>query len=122
MSVIPIEPVSSGVARQQPNIEQPPSRESILGFLNAEIARITTEQQQPGWSKWALTGALATVGWLLLSEWGAQKYNATNVDALVIGGAFVLSGLMGLAFMFQGSPNSSLYQDRVLPLRDLLGH
>jgi hypothetical protein len=112
---------SAQTSPPESNSSQPPSRESILGFLDSEIARVTTEQQQPGWSKWALSGALATVSWLLLSQWETQKYNATHVRALIVAIALILPGLAALGYVLAGVPSRREYYNRALALRDVFG-
>lgn len=43
-------------------------KENLIRYLDYEIELIRGEIQQPGWTKWAVSGSLAAVGWLLLNE------------------------------------------------------
>ncbi len=42
-------------------------REALLGFLASEIDNLRSEEQAPGWTKWALLAALAALSWLILN-------------------------------------------------------
>ena len=44
--------------------------ENLLHFLDSEIDYVRDERKQPGWTKWAISGSIATLLWLLLNELG----------------------------------------------------
>lgn len=53
-------------------VEAQESRRELIALLEFEIGRIEKEQQRPGWTKWALTGAAAGCVWLLLKQFDSQ--------------------------------------------------
>lgn len=50
----------------------------VLQYLNQEINQLLADQKQPGWTVWALLGALATTLWLLSEELGAPSVSVSN--------------------------------------------
>jgi hypothetical protein len=46
-----------------------PSAERVLSALDFEINQISSEQQRPGWTIWAVYGGLASSLWLLSEQW-----------------------------------------------------
>ncbi len=44
-----------------------PEREDLLKAIDFEIERVTAEHQKPGWTEWAIFGALAVVFWAIVS-------------------------------------------------------
>jgi hypothetical protein len=58
----------------------------FITFLDSEIENLRSEIQRPGWTSWALSGALAAVVWLLLSlvEQGGYSLKAVGSSLLVI--------------------------------------
>jgi len=56
----------------------------IFQFLNEEISQLFAEQAQPGWTLWAVLGALATVLWLLSQELEAHTFSTENVSLLLL--------------------------------------
>lgn len=52
----------------QPSDAEAEEFKRVVDLLEFEIARIRTEESQPGWTTWALLGASATTAWLLTQE------------------------------------------------------
>jgi len=50
----------------------------VLQYLNQEIDQLLADQKQPGWTVWALLGALATTLWLLSEELGSPSVSVGN--------------------------------------------
>lgn len=72
---------------------------SLIHFLDSEIEHIKNEQQQPGWTKWAISGSLATSAWLLLNEIEKTQISLYTVIGLLIGISLfsnLISTLQGL--------------------------
>src|SRR5690606_39528612 len=44
------------------------SKETFLEYLNTEIEQIREDMKTPGWTQWAIIGALASIFWLLVLE------------------------------------------------------
>lgn len=65
-------------------------------FLNSEIESLQNEIQRPGWTTWALTGALAALVWTVVSliEQGNYTLRATGSILLVISFLFYVYGLI----------------------------
>jgi len=72
----------------------------LTDLLDFEIQRIQTENAQPGWTVWALLGALATSAWLALAELESQRADTFKTllvalalhltyDLLVLGSALL---------------------------------
>lgn len=60
----------------------------VLQVLDFEIERIRAEQRRPGWTMWAIYGAIASALWLLSEQIASGTTHLTNVLQLVV--AFVL--------------------------------
>jgi hypothetical protein len=53
--------------------------ERLVDLLEFEVGRIRSEQRRPGWTTWALLAAVATAGWLILSELDSQHVELSRV-------------------------------------------
>ena len=73
-------------------------------FLDSEIENLRSEIQRPGWTSWALSGALAALVWILISlvEEGGYSLEAVGSLLLVVG-LFLCAcqGSCGLKFSFR---------------------
>lgn len=60
--------------------------QSLIHFLDSEIEFIKDRRQQPGWTKWAINGSLATSFWLLLNELEKTKIPSliTIIQCLIL--------------------------------------
>lgn len=58
--------------------------EQLISLLEFETARLQHEEARPGWSKWALFGALGAVLWLLVSEFDNPPTNWHTVALLFL--------------------------------------
>jgi hypothetical protein len=67
-----------GVANGEAN------KDDLFRILDDEIERIRDERQQPGWTKWAISGSLATAFWLLLNELEKGGITITTVFGVII--------------------------------------
>jgi len=56
----------------------------LIDLINSEISQIESEQRRPGWTSWALLGALATLLWLLVKNASLQC-----LDWQIVGLAFL---------------------------------
>ncbi len=68
----PINPIT----QQATNIS---TRDHVMQVLDWEIERAIAETTQPGWTTWAIYGALAAVIWTLLSEINQSENNTRNI-------------------------------------------
>jgi hypothetical protein len=50
-------------------------KRTLIDLINRETDQIESEQKRPGWTPWALLGALATLLWLLMKEM-AREFNS----------------------------------------------
>lgn len=78
-----------------PTHDSPPSREALLDLIRDEIASASAVQQQPGWTPWALAGALAAVGWLLVSEI-STGLQAIHVAIVALGATMAVEAVLML--------------------------
>lgn len=53
-------------------------------FLDSEIENLRSEIQLPGWTSWALTGALAALVWILISLVEKGNYSLKEVASLLL--------------------------------------
>src|SRR5438128_1279564 len=76
----------SGVipSSQAPTSQNPEatSVERVLNALDFEIGQITSEQQRPGWTMWAIYGGLASTLWFLCDLW--EKGGVTPLKTLQV--------------------------------------
>jgi len=56
----------------------------FLKYLDTEISRIEKTQTKPGWTRWALLGALGTCVWLASYEFEKIVFNWQHVSFLII--------------------------------------
>lgn len=61
-------------------------KDKLAQYLDYEIELIRNEIQQPGWTKWAVSGSLAAVGWLMIDEFekGGFLLNTILIWLIVI--------------------------------------
>lgn len=67
----------------------------VLHYIDNEIEHIRNEIQQPGWTIWAILGALATVIWLFIGELEKQLYILNNVLLLSLLIFYLGNNLLG---------------------------
>jgi len=97
----PIEPKpAESTQPHESRVPEPLTRPELLAAIDAEIERLEEDTKRPGWSMWALQGAIATTLWLALNDLG-PKSNLRTV---------------GIVFLF-----GSVVSDFVLALCDTLG-
>lgn len=60
------------------------NKEEFSIFLNSEIENLRNEIQRPGWTTWALTGALAALVWILISLVEQGHYSLRAVASLLL--------------------------------------
>ena len=79
-------------------------------FLNSEIESLRSEIQRPGWTTWALTGALAALVWILISLIEQGNYTLREIGSLLL----VISFLIYIYALTQSriSPNLPSQQNR----------
>lgn len=56
----------------------------VLHVLDAEINQILQKEKQPGWTSWAIYGAIATLTWLLFNQLENLTINITSVSILFL--------------------------------------
>lgn len=83
-------------------------------FLNSEIESLGNEIQRPGWTTWALTGALAALVWTVISliEQGNYTLRATGSILLVISFLFYVYAL--IQGLISPSLPSQRHRDRLM--------
>ncbi|MGA7192145.1 MAG: hypothetical protein WBW94_00840 [Anaerolineales bacterium] len=57
---------------------------NLIHLLDSEIELVRDERQQPGWTKWAISGSLATSFWLLFNEIEKGQGSVNAVITLLI--------------------------------------
>lgn len=86
-------------------------------FLNSEIENLSNEIQRPGWTTWALTGALAALVWILISLVEQGNYSLRAVASLLLVISFLDYSYTLIKVRI--SPSLALQQlvGRVVPMR-----
>lgn len=76
----------------------PDSRRELIDLLEFEISRLESEQQRPGWTKWALAGASASCVWLLLDQFEghSRQINFSSTLFLFLIWSFVWDTLIAI--------------------------
>ena len=69
------------------------SRSKFINYLNNEIEYLQNKINRPGWTKWAILGALATITWLLLNEIVNISINKSVLIKVTIATSFLFDGL-----------------------------
>ncbi len=83
------------------------NRQNILNALDFEITQIQHEYSRPGWTLWALLGALSTSIWLLLDEIEKTKINFHYGFFAFLTISIVLDGFSLLKFLTSSESRSS---------------
>jgi len=60
------------------------STQQALDVIDFEIARIESEQTRPGWTLWAVFGAITSLLWLLSNEYEKGNVQIFNVAQIVL--------------------------------------
>jgi hypothetical protein len=74
-----------------------PTRETLLGLLESELALLSQQQTNSGWTSWAITGAIGALVWMLLGQW-ESGWPAGNTWALAYL-SFTVGGVAVMGFM-----------------------
>ena len=56
----------------------------LVQLLEFEIDQIRADERQPGWTRWAIFGALTSLTWLAINQIEAYRLGATNAVFVVI--------------------------------------
>ncbi len=97
--------------------DTPQDRDSLITFITSEIETIRAQNSRPGWTIWALLGALAACGWLALGEFEKSSF----LNWAVINSIWVSLGLL-LVFpvisrLWAGQPFNRHYHGKVSSAR-----
>jgi hypothetical protein len=58
--------------------------DTLISFIDNEINYIQNEIEQPGWTIWAIIGAIAICGWFLLDIFPSQKITINHIFLVVL--------------------------------------
>lgn len=88
---------SSPNRNEQLDTPQPADKaiDRVLTLLDAEIEDVRSEYERPGWTKWALLGAIGSALWLIAEIVEQGGFQATNVAIL-----FLVFSLLSDALLF----------------------
>ena len=87
------------------------TRSELIAALNSEIEQIENENKRPGWSSWALQGAIATLIWLVLADF-SPKSNLQTIGIVFLFGSFVGEFVLIMCPYFNGLGNPKRMQLR----------
>ena len=82
----------------QPSPNHQDSIKRLTALIEFEIERLHSQASQPGWTIWALLGALATIIWFLLSELGKNDLDLFVLSYLLL---FIYLTIHFLWFIYQ---------------------
>ena len=91
----------------------------VLNFLDGEISRINAEQHRPGWSMWALYGAIASVLWLLLNGWEQGAVHLVSALQLFLVVSLSFEILRGFLMWIKETPRHKERQRRFKFMSDV---
>lgn len=74
----------------------------VAGYLANEIETIESQNTRPGWTTWAILGALASLTWLLLDTLGSQPIRWQPVWALIVALSLALDAVYLLNILISG--------------------
>jgi len=57
--------------------------QTFLNYIDSEINTLQNEIHQPGWTKWAIMGSIASLFWLLLNEFEEDIYSLSTIFAIL---------------------------------------
>src|SRR5207249_9220834 len=87
-----------------------------------EIDQIRADERQPGWTRWAIFGALASLTWLAINQIEAYRLGATNAAFVTLVIHLNYLFLLAIASFFS-LPNQRAERGvRLRPASALLGH
>ncbi len=59
-------------------------RDEFIKYLDSEISYLDNNMKRPGWTIWAITGALATIIWMIISRIQQVGYVISNIYIILI--------------------------------------
>ena len=80
------------------------SADQLVQLANQEIQRVRDDNRQPGWTPWALVGALASALWLFLSSLERSPVRWNQVLALYLVLALIFEGISRLSGLLDAGP------------------
>ena len=93
----------------------------IIDLLDFEIDRLRSEARQPGWTKWALIGAIGTCGWVFLSELADRAVSWPNVATVFLLSSIVWDVCVFLSSVLGVSEEISPSETRIILSKALFG-
>ena len=93
------------------------NKEGFNIFLNSEIENLRNEIQRPGWTTWALTGALAALVWILISLVEQGHYSLRAVASILLVISFLDYSYTPIRVLISPSLTVQQLRGRILPTR-----
>jgi len=72
----------------------------LINLINSEISQIESEQRRPGWTSWALLGALSSLTWLLVKHASLKSLDWQNVGLIFFTLTLTIEFIRGLCMIF----------------------
>lgn len=92
-------------------------KEGFNIFLNSEIENLRNEIQRPGWTTWALTGALAALVWILISLVEQGHYSLRAVASILLVISFLDYSYTPIRVLVSPSLTVQQLRGRIIPTR-----
>ncbi len=67
-----------------------PSKSDFVNYLNEEISSYHSDLTRPGWTTWAIVGAISAAIWLLLEQFEKSVFDLQNVFFLLLVVSFLM--------------------------------
>src|SRR3989339_2138738 len=97
------------------------SKRDFLEYIDSEISYIESTYKRPGWTQWALLGALSASIWLLLDEFeNVTNFKIIDTLYLILAITFFQELMKSLFFLFEKKDENILSHNRFQPSRTLL--
>lgn len=95
-----VEPAQQLPKRKEIELHQNPAlhlnRADVIAAIDYHIKHIQDENKRPGWSAWALLGAIGTLAWIAFGEY-SRRPNLETVGQVFLFGSLVADSLTSLA-------------------------
>lgn len=96
-------------------------RGEFKAFLDAEIESLRDEIRRPGWTRWALTGALAALVWVLISLIEQGDYSVEAVTSLLLVISFLMYSYALIAALVSPGLPSQRPKARIISTHEISG-
>ncbi|NPV84232.1 MAG: hypothetical protein HPY46_11710, partial [Candidatus Aminicenantes bacterium] len=96
-------------------------KSDLIDLINYELSEIDEEQKRPGWTFWALIGALVTLSWLFINQLPLSKVNFINIGFIYVSLSLIIEFIINLIPIISGQGTSHSREPRYFFTMNLFG-